>query len=291
MKDRGTPISLFSFQDIITSLTGIMIIVILVIALQMLETVQQSQDAPPPPQEYTDVQKTLEELKARLHALENQQEPLPEEWLEILNSTPEAIEAMRKREEARNESLKKKKQSNQKTIETLKEKYAAIQEKLNKAEQELKELQQSLETPLAESKEENKELEKKLAELKDKLARLLEEERKLVNAIAAKRKKLEFSFVGERTHTPILVECKGNSFRAGVYLSKDIRDFSSGDFDDNLNALCKWLKGFDFSHYYPVLLYRESAIQHCNSIEGKIKNLDSSLKFGKDPISNDISVF
>ena len=37
MKNSGTPISLFSFQDIVTSLTGIMVIVILVIVLQLVE--------------------------------------------------------------------------------------------------------------------------------------------------------------------------------------------------------------------------------------------------------------
>jgi hypothetical protein len=35
---KSTPISLFSFQDIITSLTGIMIVVVLIISLQLVES-------------------------------------------------------------------------------------------------------------------------------------------------------------------------------------------------------------------------------------------------------------
>ncbi len=291
MKDPGTPISLFSFQAIITSLTGIMIFVILVISFQMIETVQQASQAPKTSPEYEALNRRLAELQAKLQQLNQQDAPIPDEWLEILELSPTEIIAMKEQERDRLAFLQRKERDLQKLLENAQDRLKASQARLEELEQEIVQLGKVLDEPVRKCQDEEAELEKKLAKLMKEIEMLKEEERNLVNAIAEKRKKLHFAFVGERTHTPILVECKGDSFRAGVYLSSDIRDFHGGSFGGNLDDLCKWLKGFDFSRYYPVLLYREAAIRRSHEIEEKIHSLGNGIRIGRDPIPKDAHVF
>ncbi|MBQ6471369.1 MAG: hypothetical protein IJJ33_05260, partial [Victivallales bacterium] len=66
MRNRGVPISLFSFQDIITSLTGVMIIGILVIALQLVDSIRKKQATPPLDPEFEEMQRELAELRRQL---------------------------------------------------------------------------------------------------------------------------------------------------------------------------------------------------------------------------------
>ena len=99
MKEHGSPISLFSFQDIVTSLTGIMIIVILVIALQMIETMQEALHDPPPTKEYSELQQRINDLRSKLATLKNDDAPLPEGWEELLNNSPETLSSIREKEQ------------------------------------------------------------------------------------------------------------------------------------------------------------------------------------------------
>jgi hypothetical protein len=57
-KSSGAPVSLFSFQDIITSISGIMILIVLLFALK----VAQIEDVPTDPDQNPDMSETIQEL-------------------------------------------------------------------------------------------------------------------------------------------------------------------------------------------------------------------------------------
>ena len=66
---KSTPISLFSFQDIITSLTGIMIVVVLIISLQLVESARAVAAIAQMRPEYEMLQKTYKQLLEKRKSL------------------------------------------------------------------------------------------------------------------------------------------------------------------------------------------------------------------------------
>ena len=63
--DDEPPVSLFSFQDIITSLTGIMIFFLLLLSLIIMELAQKTRDASP-------VARELEQVRIKNDVLKRQ---------------------------------------------------------------------------------------------------------------------------------------------------------------------------------------------------------------------------
>lgn len=286
MAKSEVPISLFSFQDIVTSLTGIMVIVILVIALQMMETTQQLEQQPEDPewQELLEENKRLQAVLAALQNDEAEQTPEEEEFQALLDMDESAVEELlaqaRSRLQAALEALEQavalrdqlakevEAQRSQRQAEL-----AKIQTELSQREKMLRELANELEK-----------LEQKIAAAREKIRVLEMAKVDLKGKGGMKARKLQFSFKGSREFTPILVECQGNgNFRAGAYLSKDVQSFSS------LRALCSWLKRFDSSQYYPVLLLRRGALEKEQEIVAQVEKVCSQL--GKDPIPDDVEVF
>ena len=66
---NSSPISLFSFQDIITSLTGIMIVIVLVILLQLVESTRVAAAHAQMLPEYQALKKVQQELLAKREEL------------------------------------------------------------------------------------------------------------------------------------------------------------------------------------------------------------------------------
>ncbi|MBR0459915.1 MAG: hypothetical protein IJJ26_11815, partial [Victivallales bacterium] len=79
-KNDSSPISLFSFQDIVTSLTGIMVLIILLLAIELLQT-RESVPQPEPSLskelqhakiQQEQLQKTLQQLEQQFEQQRNQ---------------------------------------------------------------------------------------------------------------------------------------------------------------------------------------------------------------------------
>lgn len=91
-RNSDLKISLFSFQDIITSVTGVMILLTLLLAMELVEKVESS----PPVQ----TQQITEELKARINAVKYQVSELKnrisqsnQEAVTLVNISDESIES------------------------------------------------------------------------------------------------------------------------------------------------------------------------------------------------------
>ena len=90
---EGSAISLFSFQDIITSITGIMFLVVLLLVLIMITSkVSTAQDKKQSNESVKELQKELAELKNKLQALRDSQKKLDKEIDDLKKLSPEEIQ-------------------------------------------------------------------------------------------------------------------------------------------------------------------------------------------------------
>lgn len=295
MKKNEVPISLFSFQDIITSLTGVMIIVILVIALQMIETIQKKNAMPPPDPEFTQMQERLRDARARLEAWREkmreessqvEEDASLEEFRELTLTQLERLlaadEHQHQEQESRREELRKLREVLRQKREAARARQASLAESATAIQQKIV----ALESDIRQSEEARKDSEAKIAKLK-------QQSEALRDAIAQKTRQLAFAFAGRRTHTPILIECLGDRFHAAVYPPEKgkIHHFDSESYSANLDALVQWLKGFSFLTHYPVLLFRENALSRSTEIEKRLKEISPLMTIGRDPIASSIEVF
>jgi chromosome segregation ATPase len=289
-RDNDNPISLFSFQDIITSLTGIMIIIILVIVLQLVETVSSLGTKIQADEEYLQWKSEVQALQSKLMQLQEADSRYSEEILKLFPLSSEDLQRLIKKEELLQQ---------------------VHQQELNKARLE----QENLNAQIAATRKESKDSQTRLAELLKEQAALQEalntltnQERDITRLLTAieegKRSQskleeqvknlgteLEFSFPGTLQRHPLLIECLGDGFRAASYGQKDVQDFTQKGFSGNLRDLLTWLKTFDLWKTYPVLLYREDALQKHHEIEEKILNLSSGIRLGREPVAADSKIF
>lgn len=73
-RSSAPPITLFSFQDIITSVTGVMLLVTLMMVLELIRRPQQAEATTAPPEPTQDVRQELAEAMRQLDDLKRRQE-------------------------------------------------------------------------------------------------------------------------------------------------------------------------------------------------------------------------
>lgn len=289
-KTNENPISLFSFQDIVTSLTGIMVIVILVIVLQLVETVSARISKIQPDDEFLQWKAEVQSLQENLKKLQEQGELLSEEVRKLMTLSPEVLAEMINKEDLL-------KQIQQHESAAVKLDQQSVASKILSIQQERKNLQARLE----EAHKENASLQKTLEAVTNqakkitRLLTLIEEGKQARSNLEVQINNmtpvLEFSFSGSLQRHPLLIECMEDGFRAVVYGQTDVQDFTSGGFSSNLNRLLSWLKTFDLTKSYPVLLYRGNAFKKHGEIENKILDLAPDILLGREPIASGTRIF
>ncbi len=290
MKERGTPISLFSFQDIVTSLTGIMVIVILVIVLQLAEARYDYENPKSNNSEYLEMKAKMKELTERLRQLKEIGEEIPEALRAYVNTSTEAIDSQLQTEEKATAAMSAEKERNEKekvtmklTLEQLRELLRTVNAEKKEKEQKRHDVDERLET--AEKDDTVQTLERQLQTLQ------LENER-LKNNIRITADRVEFSFVGVMSRQPILIECTKNGFRAQVYKSGDaVREFKRGGLNSNISSLVAWLRTQDLKRCYPVLLLRENFFSHLDDLLHELYRIDKDIVLGIEPLDDKVKVF
>ena len=272
-------------------MTGVMIIGILVIALQLVDSMRKKQSTPSLDPEFEEMQREVAELRQRLAMYSETEMAEPDERLEEFRN--QSLEQLKSRLERERQLVESRRETVSNLRGNAKELNADTQRLADaesvRHEKNCAELKQTLEEMRSKMEQLKEEEEKELA----KNRRLKEERNQIQDAIAQKQRKLEFAFAGSRTHTPILVECTRQGFRAAVYPpdESEILDFQGKDFNSNLQDLIRWLKQFDFSLYYPVLLYRDGSLENTESIETELRRISPSIILGRDPVSMSIEIF
>ena len=290
MKDKGNPVSLFSFQDIVTSLTGIMVIVILVIVLQLAEATYDYENPKEAPKEYHELKAKIAELTESIAKAKQEGDEIPEELKPYLNVTEEELASQLERERLAAENLRSEKDNLKKEMEARKLALELLQKKLRLVEEKIKEARKNKEALEARLKEiENDE---EIARLEQEKQKLEQQRERIRNDIRIEADKVEFSFRGTMSRRPILIECTGSGFCAQVYKEDDgVTQFTNGSFNANLDSLLAWLKKKDLKKCYPVLLFRRGGFAKFYDICSAIRRLDSNMPLGMEPLDDNVKVF
>ena len=268
-KNNSTPISLFSFQDIITSVTGIMILVVLLLILSILDKkltdtpvtqeseeekrikIQCSQKIARQTQELKDKQETLEQLKKVIESNQSVskllkiQDRLKNEEVHNKNKIKQQLEELQRKE---------------KKFKTLSKKHVVLSEaegieikKGNLSKQRLKQ---------------------KIAEYKEKIKK---------NNL--KNKQVIFSIPENSKKNPIIVQCSDKGFAIDIireHKNLHITD-DSIDFTGLLLKFYKWLKTRNSQRDYIVLLIKPSSVGYISDLEARtLKTL--SFEYSKEPL-------
>lgn len=201
-KDLSPSISFFSFQDIITSVTGIMFLVMLILTLMLLTRHRMEQPVQ---------QKETEEIRA-LH--ENIQ-LLKDQIVQILAQSQEMQQRIEELKKLDAKSIPIRRQEAQQKLVSLKNTLEALRKKQDETQNTITEVTQQSTAAAAEISEKEKTLatleaeKQKKTETKDRL----ETEKKNASRI------MRFTWAKNISQKPILVECAATYIRAGSYNS------------------------------------------------------------------------
>ena len=290
MKNRGAPVSLFSFQDIVTSLTGIMVIVILVIVLQLAKARFEYENPKSDNPEYLELKSKMKELSERIRQLKEVGEEIPEELKAFLNTPVEIIDSQLETETKASAAMTAEKERNEKDKVTMKLTMEQIKALLKATREDKKAKEQKRDAVNA--KLEEAELDANAQTMRRQLETLQLENERLKNEIRIAADRVEFSFVGVMSRQPILIECSGNGFRAQVYKSGEaIKEFRGGNLNSNISSLVGWLRTKDLKRSYPVLLIRKSFFMHLDELGNKLYSLDKDIVLGIEPLGDEVKVF
>ena len=281
---------MFSFQDIVTSLTGIMVIIILVIVLQLAEAMYEYENPKSDNPEYLELKEKIKELAKRIQEIKEMGEEIPEELKAFVQLSEAEVEEQLQQAQDSKSLMTAEMEKNSAEMETIKLSLSQIRDLLAASEEQKKSAEEI--KKVVETKQEELEQDEGIIQLSRKLQSLQQESERLKNEIRINAEKVEFSFQGLMSRHPILIECKGTGFRAQVYKSdEDIQNFMGNSFNSNLSNLISWLKKKDLKKYYPVLLLRVDAFPRIDEIEEALFKLDKNLVIGKEPLDDKVKVF
>lgn len=267
-KNNESPISLFSFQDIITSITGVMLLVVMLMILEIISSRMA---------DVASEENRIEEIadmKSSLQKLKEEQKEL-QKWLDenrekvqFLSANIEQIPELVKKEK-----LEKKKLSEQ--VEALATKERNATKRKEELLAELKRLEKKLEDLLAASGG------KAFAEL----VRVQLEIKKLAQELEDKKDKVFFTTKREEGRNPVLVECSSKSLKIKIVKENKVIKLDIGSSAGALVSFSAWLKTRKMSREYITLLVKPSAVDYIQKLEKELRR--TSFQYGLEPMEED----
>ena len=254
MKRRSTssPISLFSFQDIITGLCGLLILFVLIMVIDL---VMRRDGAPPPPPE---PDRPIEELRAEIASLNSE------------------LEELRRQVDEKRKTLS----------------IALSREKAQEARKDLSEKDRLLSNLLAETRELETRLEKALDAQAKSAERLREMElarRNLEDSLNRLRKRNGVTLIPERGNlkSPIYVVLGKGKVTVAAPLDERNR---AKTFDESRlgEGISESLSGYSTATHTVVLLVRPSGVDMMDRTFQRITAL--GFPCGRDPLEEDMEV-
>lgn len=266
-KDNSPAISFFSFQDIITSITGIMFLVVIMLVLMVL---QQGSSVP---------QQKQRELQKELKTLEEEQKKINDE----LNRLRQQAEQQKKRidelaklrmeqlPELRKEWLRKLQEMDN-SIEQLNDENTMLIRNQRKNEKLKKQKEQLVQS----NREQSQELVAELAALDEKI----KEREKIFLKF---QKVVRFVWPQNTGDRPVLLECSEKEIRLSTTNDKDkIRIFRS---HDECLTYCRSLAGQDL---YLVLLLKPSFFPYAEKFTRELRK--AGCKLGREVLPDEETV-
>ena len=270
-KPEEATISFFSFQDIITSITGIMILVVLLLILEI--TRSKMSNFPVATSQYTENIVTAKKrvATAKKNLEEAQKWEMENKSIMELAATSRLKELplILEKENKLEKSLTSKMQKLQSEIMT-------IQDISRQGRKSLESLAKHIEV----FSQNKKDVESKLITVEKKL-KTLEEDAE--NA----RKRIQFSYDRNESKVPVLVECSAEGLKAKLMDSTEIVEFkdSNPHYAEIIASFLRWLKEKKSYSIYVVLLIKPSASSYYMFIEESVSLWGFEL--GMEPIQED----
>lgn len=276
-KSEEAPISLFSFQDLITSITGIMILVVLLLILELITqkppSPQSSQSRPTSPDTKTETVAKLEAQLAEEKALYNTL--IDKTRIDSPKSSPT--------QKAASESEKNRQ---------LRQQIARIEADLNSFRDEQRKTDFRPDSAKDKAQKVISELEKALSDLKAEVQSMEKTKNELETQIAKKKNKVVVTIDRDDNLVPILLECSGAGVRVIDVRGKKILNtlkVSGFDYQDLIASFSTYIATqLKPNRDHLVFCIKASSTGYASSlvaIAGKHK-----FECGMEPLAEDVEV-
>lgn len=247
-------ISLFSFQDIITSLTGIMFLVVLLLVLVMLTNKKPTAEEVVVDPQSQQLQQQIQQLKAELAALQQDRSTLDEELEKLRQLSPEVLEA-------RKNELYEQLQQTRQAITQEKETLTRNQQQLQAWQQLLADTQQELQ----------KQLQKKDEQLK-KQKKVQKQIQKQKEKNQQQSKVMAYTIERDSFKSPLLMEVSAAGIQLLIVDSQAYHDFRKPDnFEKSLSDAYAFLSTLSSSSYYLTVVVKPEAFEYSSKIRYELK--------------------
>ncbi len=275
-KSSEPPVTLFSFQDIITSITGIMILVVLLLILNIIESKLSSRPADAQnAKSLADIRAQLDELRRKLAEEKAWKEENRKMLENAMNSDLDALPSMIDKESQRKKQLAK---DNEDAARKIEEGVA----KAKTVEASNKELDKKA--------EEQKEAVKELESVTDaRLEELRESREEMRKKSEQEKKRIYFSFERQEGKEPLLVECSRNGIKVKIIRTGEIMEFAdtSNSYVSIVNSFSDWIRNRSSAGgEYIVFTVKPSASGYINTLKGKITEL--KYQSGMEPVEEEM---
>ncbi|MBN1863717.1 MAG: hypothetical protein JW808_02325 [Victivallales bacterium] len=272
-KDEN-PVSLFAFQDIITSITGIMVLVVLLIILDIIdhEESKSRDNASPFAEDVKKLEQMAKGLEEQLEEGKDWMTRNEELILKALSTDLSALPKLIEREKKQHlmltaglQNLKEESVRLESLVLKTKEENDAKQGKINKGEEDVAAMLAHTEDNAA-----------TIASLEDKIKKLEEDKEKMKNRVEIKTSK-------DIGLEPIFVECSESMIKVKVIKTSQIKEFADTDTDQMLRQFYGWLKSSANSRgQYIVLIVKPSSAKFAEIMMGLLKH--ENFSYNMEPI-------
>lgn len=265
---NSNPISLFSFQDIITCLTGIMIVIVLVILLQLVDALTKVTAKSALAPIYKERQMERDLLREREKELQAHIRKLREETKNLSKVSDDELAKKTRREQLYLKHLMEDLKKSEQELENVRAEQLRLQKEL--------EAQVQKESQIRDD-------EAALARIQAEIRHLKEKEQRLREEYEQKRKMIRFMFTGLNNRTPILIDCCEWGFRTKVHPDGQVRLFGTAGrtrLSDEIASLRSYITEFKTSEIYLVFFFREKTVPYLDNVVDPFES--SGYKLGKE---------
>lgn len=266
-KNSESPISLFSFQDIITALTGIMLLFLLVLSLLLMEVSEQRQKSSPVATQLKQEQQRHNELNAELQLREKELAG----YRQLLRSSAGKDAGLRRLELFR---LEKELSVLDPELETLQNSLKTLQQRVDDAVRRRNALKRQL-VPEKNAAAERAAFEKTIAELQREI--------KLINDRIKDKRRLITITSSDSSKHPLLIECSSRRIRIIDKRSRNVLNVPFVTENSAFNELTRKLQQFPPDRFYYIFLIKPSAVSYSNGLFQRYRSR-GEVECGFEPV-------
>ena len=260
-KDDSPPVSLFSFQDIITSITGIMFLVVLLLALVILDSsilnsAADMESAPPEPQmDLVELKKKVAALQQLLKDSRKEIQAISMQMENAVSLPSEKLDEKLALEQEKNSNLKQKLQAMARSRRSLREKNSSLEKESLRLAEELRKHDDRIRRQKTELANEQQELEK--------LKKQLERQKKLIS----------YSVDSDFPKKLLIVECTPDGIRVKNTATGEIRSFVDKNdltYASSITKFLAWMKTRNRQTEYFSLVITPGAFGYVNTLDQEL---------------------